>query len=461
MGEASPVLLYKRQGEQPESCSTGLATDDFVLGLQTTTQRQFMLEFGADSVVCLDNTHGTNQYGFNLITLLVVDDFGESNPVAFMISAKEDESVLVAFFGSIKARLPAASTFRASHVMTDDASQYHSAWVSVFGNAEKRLCVWHVDRAWRRAIMENIPNRETQVETYHMVCSVMQELDTDVFRQCSSSLLSQLQQTAPKFASCFSSYCVRAPEWAYCYRKGTRANTSTYIESFHNVLLSAYMERKTNGRVDTLLDILLKIASDKASERQVKLEKQSESKKLYEVNKRHAVLVRQLPPQTNGGWLIASESVPGQQYFVVTASDTCGCSLLCSSCNCCPHLYKCSCTDFALHATVCKHVHTVHALLHTSNNIQPPTADVESGEANLDLTENQQQPEEGSTIPIVVEDFLSDCRQLMAMVTSGRYGRNVLSAAKKHLSAAKSVFELGRPSRLDVITRWSSNQSFV
>jgi hypothetical protein len=49
-----------------------------------------MLEFGNGNIVCLDSTHGTNQYGFNLVTMMVVDDFGEGTPVAFMISSKED-----------------------------------------------------------------------------------------------------------------------------------------------------------------------------------------------------------------------------------------------------------------------------------------------------------------------------------------------------------------------------------
>ena len=209
MGEANPVLLYKRQDEQPDSTLTGLSESDFILCLQTITQRQFMMKFGMNSVACLDSTHGTNQYGFNLVTLMVVDDFGEGNPVAFMLSTKEDVSALSAFFTAIKARLPTDCSYTASHIMTDDAGQYYNAWVSVFGPVEKKLCVWHVDRAWRKAIRENIPNHETQVEIYHMLRSVMQELDEQVFQQCLSTLMVHLQEVAPRFALYFATYAAR------------------------------------------------------------------------------------------------------------------------------------------------------------------------------------------------------------------------------------------------------------
>ena len=32
--------------------------------------------FGAN-VICIDSTHGTNAYNFKLVTMMVVDDFGE------------------------------------------------------------------------------------------------------------------------------------------------------------------------------------------------------------------------------------------------------------------------------------------------------------------------------------------------------------------------------------------------
>jgi len=61
MGEDNPVILYKPQGTESSEETAGLAVSDFVLALQTTTQRRFMAEFGNNRIVCLDSTHGTNQ----------------------------------------------------------------------------------------------------------------------------------------------------------------------------------------------------------------------------------------------------------------------------------------------------------------------------------------------------------------------------------------------------------------
>jgi hypothetical protein len=157
--------------------------------------------------------------------------------------------------------------------MTDDAGQYYNAWSFLFGQTEKKLCVWRIDRAWRKALRENVPDSEAQIEIYHMLRSVMQELDVDTFNQCVKLLTEHLQATVPRFAAYFAPYVTRATEWAFCHRRGTQANTNMYLESFHNVLKSCYMERKANRRADSLLQILLRVARDKAFERLIKVEK--------------------------------------------------------------------------------------------------------------------------------------------------------------------------------------------
>ena len=143
MGDDSPVILYKPQGVPPSDMSElYISASDFVLGLQTITQRRFMLQFGKERAVCLDSTHGTNQYDFPLVTMMVIDDFGQGNLVAFLISNKEDETTLCVFFRTINARLPDDAAFTSSHVMTDDDGQYYNARTAVFGPAAKLLCAW-------------------------------------------------------------------------------------------------------------------------------------------------------------------------------------------------------------------------------------------------------------------------------------------------------------------------------
>ena len=97
-GEGNVALSYKPQGASDNK--TGLQTDDFIV-LQTPVQAEMLKKFGG-KVVCVDATHGTNAYEFKLITLLVVDEYGEGFPVAWCIANREDRVLLIGFFTSIR-----------------------------------------------------------------------------------------------------------------------------------------------------------------------------------------------------------------------------------------------------------------------------------------------------------------------------------------------------------------------
>ena len=45
---------------------------------------------GEDRMVLLDATGGTNRYGHQLYSLVVVDDFREGVPVAFMLTSSQE-----------------------------------------------------------------------------------------------------------------------------------------------------------------------------------------------------------------------------------------------------------------------------------------------------------------------------------------------------------------------------------
>ena len=60
-------------------------------------------------------------YDFKLITILVLDDFGEGIPVAWAISNREDAIMLVEFLGAIKYRTGPLKP--PCWFMSDDAEQ--------------------------------------------------------------------------------------------------------------------------------------------------------------------------------------------------------------------------------------------------------------------------------------------------------------------------------------------------
>ena len=52
-----------------------------------------MKQYG-NNIICVDTTHGTNHYDFNVFTIMVVDDYGEGLPVAWAITNTEDACIL-------------------------------------------------------------------------------------------------------------------------------------------------------------------------------------------------------------------------------------------------------------------------------------------------------------------------------------------------------------------------------
>lgn len=63
-----------------------------------------MLKKFGTNCICIDSTHSTN-YHFPLTTLMVIDEFGEGVPVAYMISNHETGAVIETFYDCIKSRV--------------------------------------------------------------------------------------------------------------------------------------------------------------------------------------------------------------------------------------------------------------------------------------------------------------------------------------------------------------------
>ena len=179
---------------------------DFLLGIQTQFQRDMTVKYGP-SCVCIDSTHGTNMYDFVLVTVLVIDDFGEGIPVAWAVSNREDATLLVQFFQAIKQRTCSIQT---KWFMTSDAQQYYNTWSGAFGNTSTRklLCAWHVDRAWRGALNELVSSKQIRVEIYHHLRVILMQDDEKEFQFLLQQLISYLDDCEPLFTNYFrKNYC--------------------------------------------------------------------------------------------------------------------------------------------------------------------------------------------------------------------------------------------------------------
>ena len=176
--DGNPVILYKQQGaSQPDECDD-LCEEDFVLAIQTPLQANIMRKLSNDRIVCVDGTHGTNGYDFNLITVVVVDEYGEGFPVGWCISNREDQFLLMNFFKASKKNVGEVSPAR---FMSDLAEQFYNAWIATFeSKPHKLVCVWHVDRAWREHLKQ-LKDSTLQATVYHNLRVLLEETDQHKF----------------------------------------------------------------------------------------------------------------------------------------------------------------------------------------------------------------------------------------------------------------------------------------
>lgn len=73
-----------------------LDINDFALIIMTFFQAQQLVQFG-NNKICIDGTHGTNNYDFQLYTLLTADEFSSASSVAFN---RADETIFKVKSGS-------------------------------------------------------------------------------------------------------------------------------------------------------------------------------------------------------------------------------------------------------------------------------------------------------------------------------------------------------------------------
>ena len=83
--EFNPVLFLNSQDK-----------DDFLLCIQTELQLEMLKAYG-HTVICIDDTHSTNMYDFLLITVLVIDEFGEGVPASWAITNRRIPSSIYQF----------------------------------------------------------------------------------------------------------------------------------------------------------------------------------------------------------------------------------------------------------------------------------------------------------------------------------------------------------------------------
>ena len=150
----SPIVFYKLQGQLKEEVA--LEKDDFVVTMQTESQKHLMQKFVSKGLCC-DTTHGTKSYDFKLNSLFVFDEFEEGVPAAFCLSNWGTFAFMKLFFSKICKNTGAIFP----------TSQFYETFALVNECSPKQFtCVLHVDKAWKEELRDKVKNVESQTVIY-------------------------------------------------------------------------------------------------------------------------------------------------------------------------------------------------------------------------------------------------------------------------------------------------------
>jgi len=238
-------------------------------------------------------------------------------------------------------------------------------------------------------------------------------------------------------------------------------NTNMHLESFHRLLKVVYLQGKQNRRLDHLISIILKVARDKGFERPQKLHKGKTSHRACELNKRHKkadeMMSSGVSPTLRSAttWEVPSQSNPHSVHVVQAQTNhKCTCKLVCGGCKVCAYAYTCTCVDYALHNTACKHMHLIHMIMmadesegntvgeelepdHPETSSSTSTSSSQVSDASL-----QHIPQKtSSTIDIQRQLVVSKANEVLVLAKSIESAEG-LQTASRHLSSAISILKL-------------------
>uniref|UniRef100_A0A8D9BAW8 MULE transposase domain-containing protein n=2 Tax=Cacopsylla melanoneura TaxID=428564 RepID=A0A8D9BAW8_9HEMI len=350
----------------------------------TPFQEQMLKKLGGQKV-CIDGTHGLNNYDFILHSILCVNEFGNGIPVAFMFSNRKDTSCFELFFKKVKERV---GILKPEVFMSDDDPAYYNAWTSVMGPAQNQLlCAWHVIQNFKKNIRNKVhakPQNEKE-KILEKCVSLMGEQEEENFQRSAKLLLEELVEdpdTRELGDYLEKYYMKRANVWALCYRKHLGINTNMYLEALHKKIKYSYLNGKKVRRLDLAINVLMKITRDIVFERITKVAENVETTKM-KISLSHVASETidhcDIQFKTNSSWRVNSST--SGNYCKVTRSKTkCPveyCPLSCTECKICVHSYECTCMDSVLYFNICKHIHACVTYAKEDGSIVVPTQDIQ------------------------------------------------------------------------------------
>lgn len=366
------VLFYKPQGEVSDEYDF-FKREDFCLIFMTSGQHSMLKQHGND-IICIDGTHGLNNYGFILYTLMVIDELRQGFPVAFMFSNLKSVHVYQIFFNSIKHAL--GQPVSPNVFMSDMEDSFYNAWSTVMGPVTHRLyCSWHVLRAWigKSSIITNLQKKKEVQSRFQQLIKITCK---SKFNKSMETFITdtKLDDDTAGFSDYFKLNYVRSKErWSYAYRVNAGINTNMCLENMHRVLKYFYLDGTKVKRLDKAIPALIALVEDMLFNRLIAQERGGYNHKVSKLRVSHkssTSLAFDSIVQDGDDWLVKS-STSGVFYNIKKMNVKCpkeACTLRCEPCRTCIHIFNCACIDSCVKANMCKHIHLLVRFLNTKQD---------------------------------------------------------------------------------------------
>ncbi|XP_054265184.1 uncharacterized protein LOC128988036 [Macrosteles quadrilineatus] len=376
VSKENSVVIYKPYGADvvygPEDVNNlPYSMEIFMFGFQTPRQLQLMKDH-CNKILIVDETHGTNQYSYKLLTCMVVDDNRRGWPVAHLVTNKSDAATLKFFFKGLSERIEDPS--RINCVITDDDSAIINGIEAGFSSPMRHLlCRWHVIKNLKDNVRTKVP-KDLFEDVFSEIRVLMNIEDLNMFEDLCEGFLKKYEEKdkTAKFITYFRQhYLNRTEKWAMCHRNFPHAqvNTTGHVESFHNKFKKMYLKRRVNKRLDDLITMLRNLEWEDHCNRQREA-LVGFSPIPQHIGERHqkslAIPDEALVEILANTWEIKSQTKESEVYVIVCYSNTCYedyCFVKCTQVQCdglCSHLYTCTCPD---QHSLCKHIHKLHSYL--------------------------------------------------------------------------------------------------
>src|SRR5215469_8128550 len=163
-----------------------------------------------------------------------------------------------------------------------------------------------------------------------------------------------------------------------------------HLEAMQLVLKRVYFEGKKVRRMDRSIDAVIHMLRDKSFDRLVKIHKGKANAHIIGIRNRHKKAIHEQPNivKQDDTWEVTGTEVYHVRRCESVDHTPDSCHLKCELCKVCVHSFTCTCRDFVLHCTICKHIHAVCLrneltdLQRPDNQLLPLTDDVNISIAN-------------------------------------------------------------------------------